>query len=731
MLTPSPVRLRAFRALARAYSVPAAAAHSKQHIVNIVEVGPRDGLQNEKGAVIPVETKVELVERLVRAGVSNVEAGSFVSPKWVPQMGGTADVLKRLTKERGVHYSVLVPNQRGLDDLLLLLAQQQLTDLGSPPLTDEISVFVAATDAFNKANLNCTVPESLQKIAAVTEAATKHGLRVRGYVSVVIACPYSGRTDYHKVREVASALLNMGCYEVSLGDTVGMGRPHEVAEMLDVVKRSVPVEQLAGHFHDTYGTAIANVLTALEHGVRTIDASVGGLGGCPYSPGATGNVSTEDVLYALQGSQYHVAGRNGGTINLEEMVDIGWWISEKLGRESASRVGRALRAKARKTTTTSLAPAINCVLTGTVLTPHSSCMLFFSLPLLPSSPSPSPAPRRTMKETYTFDPRPNYPLRLTATRYSDTANPHLHNPDALTLIFAHGTGFHKEQWEPTIAELERRVGDGVKIREYWSVEAPNHGDSAALNEDVLKLGYTPVCEWRPSWMGRVCTKPAPLLIRPRDRHSHRLFAAQARRHRTLHGRRIPVRPVLTAGYFPTLKFHSLICVELMCSSEAFGTTAKSFLINGAEKRRDTWSSREEAYNVMKTRGTWKEWDDRVLRNYIEYGLKPTGDGSTVTLKCARTQEAACYRDPIGPRRAYHLFPSFVKSTRTHLIYGAIDDYLPAAVKDDILRRVGGESSLGSYARVPGAGHLVVQMNPTGLAEKFLDALARDSKLQVD
>ncbi|KAF5322962.1 hypothetical protein D9611_009327 [Ephemerocybe angulata] len=355
MLTPSPVRLRAFRALARAraYSVPAA-AHSKKHIVNIVEVGPRDGLQNEKGAVIPVETKVELVERLVRAGVSNVEAGSFVSPKWVPQMGGTADVLKRLTKERGVHYSVLVPNQRGLDDLLLLLAQQQqqqLTDSGSPPLTDEISVFVAATDRFNKANLNCTVLESLQKIAAVTETATKHGLRVRGYVSVVIACPYSGATDYDKVREVASALLNMGCYEVSLGDTVGMGRPHEVAEMLDVVKRSVPVEQLAGHFHDTYGTAIANVLTALEHGVRTIDASVGGLGGCPYSPGATGNVSTEDVLYALQGSKYHVAGRNGGTINLEEMVDIGWWISEKLGRESASRVGRALRARNSKTTT--------------------------------------------------------------------------------------------------------------------------------------------------------------------------------------------------------------------------------------------------------------------------------------------------------------------------------------------------------------------------------------------
>ncbi|KAF5322966.1 hypothetical protein D9611_009328 [Ephemerocybe angulata] len=329
-----------------------------------------------------------------------------------------------------------------------------------------------------------------------------------------------------------------------------------------------------------------------------------------------------------------------------------------------------------------------------------------------------------MKETYTFDPRPNYPLRLTATRYSDTANPHLHNPDALTLIFAHGTGFHKEQWEPTIAELAQRVGGGVKVkvREYWSVEAPNHGDSAALNEDVLKLGYTPVFGWEEYARSLHLFLSGHGTGIPTDFSQHKLVGI---------GHSMgAVSLVLTAGYFPQLKFHSLICVELMCSSEAFGTTAKSFLINGAEKRRDTWSSREEAYSVMKTRGTWRQWDDRVLRNYIEYGLKPTGDGSTVTLKCARTQEAACYRDPIGPRRAYHLLPSFVKSTRTHLIYGAIDDYLPAAVKEDILSmcRVGGESSLGSYARVPGAGHLVVQMNPTGLAEKILDALERDAKL---
>lgn len=312
-----------------------------RNLVNIVEVGPRDGLQNEKGSVIPVATKVELIERLVRAGVNNVEAGSFVSPKWVPQMGGTADVLKGIKRQKGVHYSVLVPNQRGLDDLIALLDQNPATT----PLTDEVSVFTAATDAFNKANLNCTVQESLQKIATVARAATDRGLRVRGYVSVVIACPYSGKADYSKVRDVSKQLLDMGCYEVSLGDTVGQGKPHEVAEMLEEVKKSVPVEKLAGHFHDTYGTAIANVLSALKSGVRTIDASVGGLGGCPYSPGATGNVATEDVLYALRDSPYQVAGLQNGTIDLNEMVDIGWWISGKLGRESASRVGRALRAK--------------------------------------------------------------------------------------------------------------------------------------------------------------------------------------------------------------------------------------------------------------------------------------------------------------------------------------------------------------------------------------------------
>ncbi|KAF5310008.1 hypothetical protein D9619_010424 [Psilocybe cf. subviscida] len=335
----------------RRYSTPIHGGHTfstpdPKNIVNLVEVGPRDGLQNEKGAIIPVSLKVELINRLARAGHLNVEAGSFVSPKWVPQMAGTAEVLKGIEKQPGVHYAVLVPNQRGLDHLVELLDANP----SNPPLTDEVSVFVAATDAFSRANTNCTVAESLERTAVVTRNALDRGLRVRGYVSVVIRCPFSGEVDAKRVREVTKELYDMGCYEVSLGDTVGLGRPHEVAALLEEVKKGVPVEKLAGHFHDTSGTAIANIMTALEHGVRTFDSSVGGLGGCPYSPGATGNVATEDVLYALQGSKYHVAGLvdvpgRAKTVDLERIVDIGWWISEQLGRENISRTGRMVKAR--------------------------------------------------------------------------------------------------------------------------------------------------------------------------------------------------------------------------------------------------------------------------------------------------------------------------------------------------------------------------------------------------
>ncbi|KAK2460766.1 hypothetical protein APHAL10511_007236 [Amanita phalloides] len=273
-------------------------------LVNLVEVGPRDGLQNEKG-IIPLHVKVELINRLAHAGAINIEAGSFVSPKWVPQMAGTAQVLKSIDRHPNVHYPVLVPNKRGLDDLFALLDEHP----SDPPLTDEVSIFTAATDAFTRANLNCTIGESLTRLEPVARAAVDRGLRVRGYVSVVIACPYSGRVEPNQVREVAKALVDMGCYQISLGDTVGQGTPDQISEMIEQVKKSIPVEQLAGHFHDTYGTAVANVLRALSHGVRTIDTSVGGLGGCPYSPGATGNVATEDVLYALKDSPYRVADR--------------------------------------------------------------------------------------------------------------------------------------------------------------------------------------------------------------------------------------------------------------------------------------------------------------------------------------------------------------------------------------------------------------------------------------
>ncbi|KAL0581678.1 hypothetical protein V5O48_000382 [Marasmius crinis-equi] len=324
------------------------ATEAKRDLVNIVEVGPRDGLQNEKG-VIPVGVKVELINRLALAGCQNIETGSFVSPKWVPQMAGTAEVITAIERLPDVHYAVLVPNSKGLENLSSLLSTYNASPQAetTPPPADEISIFTAATDAFTRANLNTSISESLTRLAPVTRSAIDKGLRVRGYVSVVVACPYSGAVNPKKVREVAKELIEMGCYEVSLGDTVGMGTPATVAEMLEEVKKGVPVEKLAGHFHDTYGTAIANVFTALSHGVRTIDSSVGGLGGCPYSPGATGNVATEDVVYALRGSQYSVAGSEygNGTLDLDKLAEIGWWISAKLGRESTSRAGRALRAK--------------------------------------------------------------------------------------------------------------------------------------------------------------------------------------------------------------------------------------------------------------------------------------------------------------------------------------------------------------------------------------------------
>ncbi|KAI0320395.1 aldolase [Amylostereum chailletii] len=309
----------------------AASSSTSDNVVHIVEVGPRDGLQNER-AVIPPETKVELINRLARAGSKIIEAGSYVSPKWTPQMAGTAEVMGKIERRPDVTYQVLVPNMKGLDGALATLAAHPHTK----PI-DEIALFTAATDAFAQANTNCTVAESLARLAPVARAALDKGLRVRGYVSVAITCPYSGKVDYKRVSEVTRELFQMGCYQVSVADTVGTGTPTSVGEMLETVMAANPVERLA--FHDTFGMGVANAMTAVSAGIRTLDSSIAGLGGCPYSPGATGNVATEDILYALQGSPYSVAG------DLEQLVETGFWISEKLGRNNESRVAKAIRAK--------------------------------------------------------------------------------------------------------------------------------------------------------------------------------------------------------------------------------------------------------------------------------------------------------------------------------------------------------------------------------------------------
>ncbi|TDL20664.1 aldolase [Rickenella mellea] len=319
-------------ALCRSFSrrVNSRGLATASNFVNIVEVGPRDGLQNEP-SVIPPEVKIELINRLGRAGMKTIEAGSFVSPKWVPQMAGTAEVVSKMEKLPDAKYQVLIPNQRGLNNLLNLL------DSSPTPPVDEIAIFTAATDAFAKANTNCTIAESLERLAPVARAALDRGLPVRGYVSVVITCPYSGKVDYKKVRDVSKALLDMGCYEISLGDTVGTGTPTSVREMIEVVTGAVSVDKLA--FHDTFGMGVANAIAALSCGIRTLDASIAGLGGCPYSPGATGNVATEDVLHSLTDSEYTTAG------DLDALVETGFWISEKLGRANESRAGKAYRAR--------------------------------------------------------------------------------------------------------------------------------------------------------------------------------------------------------------------------------------------------------------------------------------------------------------------------------------------------------------------------------------------------
>jgi hydroxymethylglutaryl-CoA lyase len=297
--------------------------------VRIIEMGPRDGLQNEK-QLVSTATKLELIERLADAGLREIEATSFVSPKWVPQMGDSAEVMRELVRglvrRPGVTYPVLTPNLQGFNAAV---------EAGA----DHVAVFAAASEAFSQKNINCSIAESLARFTPLMAAAQAQGVRVRGYVSCVVGCPYEGDVDPQRVADVAGQLLSMGCYEVSLGDTIGVGTPVSVLRMLQTVAQQVPVAQLAGHYHDTYGMAIANVYASYQFGLRAFDSSVGGLGGCPYAKGATGNVATEDVVYLL-----HQLGAQTG-VDLDRLVDCGDWINAQLGRASASRVGRALLAK--------------------------------------------------------------------------------------------------------------------------------------------------------------------------------------------------------------------------------------------------------------------------------------------------------------------------------------------------------------------------------------------------
>jgi hydroxymethylglutaryl-CoA lyase len=294
--------------------------------VRMVEVGPRDGLQNEAKS-LPSAVKIALIERLADAGLRAVEAGAFVSPKWIPQMADSADVLAGLRRKPGVRYPVLVPNMRGFDAARAAGAQ-------------EIAVFAAASETFSRRNTNCSIAESFERFAPVVAAAKREGIAVRGYVSCVVDCPYEGPIEPAAVTSVARRLLEFGCYEVSLGETIGTATPGRVRTMLAAVMEAVPREKLAVHLHDTYGQALANLMAALELGIAVADSSVAGLGGCPYAKGAAGNVASEDVLYLLNG----LGIRTG--VELEKLAAVGRFISAELGREPASKVARALAAKA-------------------------------------------------------------------------------------------------------------------------------------------------------------------------------------------------------------------------------------------------------------------------------------------------------------------------------------------------------------------------------------------------
>ncbi|MEP9349564.1 hydroxymethylglutaryl-CoA lyase [Xanthobacter sp. KR7-225] len=299
---------------------------ARPSFVRIVEVGPRDGLQNEPG-IVPLAAKVALVEALADAGLKVIEAGSFVSPKWVPQMADTAQLLAALKRRPGVRYTVLTPNLKGLEQALAAQAE-------------EVAVFAAASEAFSAKNINCTIAESLERFAPVLDIARANGIAVRGYVSCVLGCPYQGEVPVAKVVEVSQALVAMGCYEVSLGDTIGVGTPDKAKAMAKAVVDQIGAARTALHFHDTYGQALANVLACLDLGIASVDAAVSGLGGCPYAKGASGNLATEDLVYMLDGLGIETG------VDLDRLAAAGRAITEALGRPSASKTARALAARA-------------------------------------------------------------------------------------------------------------------------------------------------------------------------------------------------------------------------------------------------------------------------------------------------------------------------------------------------------------------------------------------------
>ncbi|HGS4883891.1 TPA: hydroxymethylglutaryl-CoA lyase [Vibrio parahaemolyticus] len=290
--------------------------------VTIVEVGPRDGLQNE--SPVSTRTKIRLIDLLSDTGLSHIEAGSFVSPKWVPQMADSKEVMQNITRRASVTYSALTPNLQGLEQAL---------DAGA----NQVAIFTSASEGFCQHNINCSIAESLKRFEPLMVQADKYHVPVRGYLSCVVDCPYDGATSPTQVANISQALIELGCYEVSLGDTIGTGTPNRVKEMLESVLARIPNQRLAVHFHDTWGQALANIYQALSMGINTVDSSVAGLGGCPYAHGASGNVATEDVLYLCQGLGIETG------VDLELLAKAGWMISDELQRQPTSKVSQALR----------------------------------------------------------------------------------------------------------------------------------------------------------------------------------------------------------------------------------------------------------------------------------------------------------------------------------------------------------------------------------------------------